>query len=147
MTRRLRLLGLLGVVVMLLGVGCLAVDAQQRIRDSAVTISVKHGATVSADRLHEIRQGVQQRRVISAVTLGSPTRPQHWIDFTEGPDGSFSYSSSQSDGPMLILPGPSARLISPAALPFTLGLGVVIVTLFITAARWRPRERAHGVIG
>jgi len=100
---------------------------------------VRSGESVDAHVLQEAKRGAMVDSIMVALSTGMPVRPQHWTNFSTDSNGTYSYESDR--GPMnAFLPQtPVPRFIAPAALPFAAGLGVVVGTLFVAAARWRPR--------
>ena len=139
MTRGLALAGLLGVLLMLAGMGLLVGNAQQQVRNATITVSVSPYPAVDADVLRQIKRSATTGAILVSLSTGLPTRPQHWTHFSTDALGNYSYASDSAFPGPLVPQTPVPTIITPRALPFAAGLGILIGTLFVAAGRWRPR--------
>lgn len=138
MSRPLAFAGLLGLVLMLKGLGVLVGYAQQQVTNSEVRVSVRAGASVDPDVLQQAKRGSMTGAIMVSLSTGMPVRPQHWTDFFTDANGQYSYESDHGPTNPFLPQTPVPRFIATVALPFAAGLGIVIGTLFIVAARWSP---------
>lgn len=135
----LALAGLLGVLLMLAGMGLLVGNAHQQVGNAEITVTMSPNATVDADVLRRIKRGAMTGAILVSLSTGVPTRPQHWTHFSTDTLGNYSYAAAGPFPGRFVPQTPVPALIAPVALPFAAGLGILIGTLFIAAARWRPR--------
>jgi hypothetical protein len=140
-TRPLALAGLLGALLMLAGTGLLVGNAQQQVRNAKITVIVDPYPAVDADVLRQIKRNATTGAILDSLSTGLPTRPQHWTHFSTDALGGYSYASDGAFPGPLVPQTPVPTGITPRALPLAAGLGILLGTLFLAAARWRSRQR------
>lgn len=136
MIRPLALAGLLGALLMLAGMGVLVGNAQQQVRNAKITVTANPYPAVDAGVLRQIKRSATTGAILVSLSTGLPTRPQHWTHFSTDALGNYSYASDTAFPGPLVPQTPVPTVITPRALPLAAGLGILLGTLFIAAARW-----------
>ncbi|MET1051008.1 MAG: hypothetical protein ABWX65_00070 [Mycetocola sp.] len=131
-----------GAVLLGAGVGVMAVEAQLRIdaATAAATLSPEEEAQLAEAGIDDIGQESAVGWLItSSMYLGTPV-PDLTLYVEEMEDGNSSVSWGPSESPIVVRMG--GWQPQPIAMLAVAGLGMLIGSGFVAAARWAPRDPA-----